>query len=165
MISHRNVICNVLQATAFDSVSRKALQSKFGNETLQDVQLGLLPFNHIYALVLICHAGVYRGDRTVVLPKFEIKSYLNSIHHYRIQTLYLVGHQTHFDFATSAKTLTKPQVPPILIMMTKQKQLCEKYNLTSVQSVFTGAAPMGAETADQLLEMFPKWHIRQGYGQ
>jgi acyl-CoA synthetase (AMP-forming)/AMP-acid ligase II len=91
MISHRNVIANVMQATAYDSVSRKALQQKFGNKSLQDVQLGLLPFNHIYALVLICNAGVYRGDRTIVLPKFEMATYLQSIHHYRIQTLYVVS--------------------------------------------------------------------------
>lgn len=91
MISHRNVISNVMQATTYDSISRKALQQKFGNKTTRDVQLGLLPFNHIYALVLICNAGVYRGDRTIVLPKFEMTTYLESIHHYRIQTLYLVS--------------------------------------------------------------------------
>jgi hypothetical protein len=49
-------------------------------------------------------------------------------------------------------------------MMTKNKQVCDKYDLGSVQSIFTGAAPMGAETADDLSKMFPTWSVRQGYG-
>lgn len=48
--------------------------------------------------------------------------------------------------------------------MTKNKQLLEKYDLSSVWSLFTGAAPLGQETAEDLQKIFPSWKIRQGYG-
>lgn len=48
--------------------------------------------------------------------------------------------------------------------MTKSKSTLEQYDLSSVTAIFTGAAPLGQETADDLQSIFPKWHIRQGYG-
>lgn len=36
--------------------------------------------------------------------------------------------------------------------------------MSSVRSIFTGAAPLGAETAEDLQKVYPKWLIRQGYG-
>ena len=56
------------------------------------------------------------------------------------------------------------QVPPIIILMTKNKPLCDKYDLSSVKAIFTGAAPLGMETANDLQKQYPKWYIRQGYG-
>jgi acyl-coenzyme A synthetase/AMP-(fatty) acid ligase len=48
--------------------------------------------------------------------------------------------------------------------MTKNQQLLAKYDLSSVWSLFTGAAPLGQETAEDLQKIFPSWKIRQGYG-
>jgi acyl-coenzyme A synthetase/AMP-(fatty) acid ligase len=48
--------------------------------------------------------------------------------------------------------------------MTKGKQMLAKYDLSSVLSIFTGAAPLGQETAEDLGKIFPSWKIRQGYG-
>jgi acyl-coenzyme A synthetase/AMP-(fatty) acid ligase len=48
--------------------------------------------------------------------------------------------------------------------MTKNPQLLAKYDLSSVWSLFTGAAPLGQETAEDLQKIFPSWKIRQGYG-
>lgn len=100
--------------------------------------------SHIYGLVVICHASVYRGDGVVVLPKFEFKSFLQAIQNYKINTLYLV--------------------PPIIILMTKNKNVMDQFDLSSVQGIFTGAAPLGQETADDLQKLYPDWSIRQGYG-
>jgi acyl-CoA synthetase (AMP-forming)/AMP-acid ligase II len=49
-------------------------------------------------------------------------------------------------------------------MMVNNKQLVKQYNLSSVLHIFTGAAPLGKETASEIQEMFPSWKIRQGYG-
>lgn len=49
--------------------------------------------------------------------------------------------------------------------MLRNKDLLRQYDLSSVKSIFTGAAPLGAETADELHKLFPSWAIRQGYGQ
>ena len=48
--------------------------------------------------------------------------------------------------------------------MTKSQNVCSKYDLGSVRSIFTGAAPLGAETAEDLQKIYPAWKIRQGYG-
>lgn len=48
--------------------------------------------------------------------------------------------------------------------MTKNKALLDKYDLSSVWSLFTGAAPLGKETAEDIQRIFPSWSIRQGYG-
>ncbi len=84
MISHRNVIANVLQITVHESVSRKML----GIDT--QVEIGLLPSSHIYGLVVIVHAGTYRGDEVTVLPKFELDTFLAAIQKHRIQQLRIV---------------------------------------------------------------------------
>lgn len=57
------------------------------------------------------------------------------------------------------------QVPPIIINILHNKELCSKYDLSHVTGLFTGAAPLGAETAEELLQQYPKWIIRQGYGE
>jgi acyl-CoA synthetase (AMP-forming)/AMP-acid ligase II len=88
MISHRNVIANVLQISAFESSYRTRGD---GKTPATEIGLGLLPQSHIYALVVIAHAGAYRGDQTIVLPKFELKSYLNAIQQFKITSLFLVS--------------------------------------------------------------------------
>lgn len=40
----------------------------------------------------------------------------------------------------------------------------DKYDLSSVRGIYTGAAPLGKETADDLQKITPSWAIRQGYG-
>ncbi|KNG50623.1 phenylacetyl-CoA ligase-like protein [Stemphylium lycopersici] len=145
MISHRNVIANTMQISTFEKPYRDTIIKDVRNQSdYTEKALGLLPMSHIYGLVVICHASVYRGDGVVVLPKFEFASTMQAIQDYEINTLYLV--------------------PPIIIQMTKNKALLEKYNLSSVWSLFTGAAPLGQETAEDLQKLYPTWKIRQGYG-
>lgn len=91
MISHRNVIANTLQISAFEKTYRESAAPSSGQAMFSDVSLGLLPQSHIYALVVICHAGPYRGDQIIVLPKFELKSYLTSIQRFKITSLFLVS--------------------------------------------------------------------------
>lgn len=93
MISHRNVIANILQAVTFEQSYRDRVAKSKGLSEYTEVSLGLLPQSHIYGLVVICHAGPYRGDQTIVLPKFEIKSYLASIQNFKITALFLVSRQ------------------------------------------------------------------------
>jgi acyl-coenzyme A synthetase/AMP-(fatty) acid ligase len=44
------------------------------------------------------------------------------------------------------------------------REKCLKHDLSSVASIHTGGAPLYAETAEQLLKMYPDWHLGQGYG-
>jgi acyl-CoA synthetase (AMP-forming)/AMP-acid ligase II len=143
MISHRNVIANTLQITASEKTWRDS-QTPTGGLRYTDIALGLLPYSHIYALVVICHAGPFRGDQVIVLPKFELKSYLSAIQQFKIRSLFLV--------------------PPIIITMLRNQDVCSKFDLSSVTSLFTGAAPLGMETAADFKKIYPDVIVRQGYG-
>ncbi|KAJ5626753.1 Acyl-CoA ligase inpC [Penicillium herquei] len=144
MISHRNVIANTLQIKRFEQSNRDRLAKAEGKSHHSIVSLGLLPQSHIYSLVVINHAGPYRGDQVITLPKFDMASYLSSIQNFKISGLFLV--------------------PPIIINMLRNHKECAKYDLSSVSGVFTGAAPLGPETAADFQKLYPKVLIRQGYG-
>lgn len=161
MISHRNVIANTLQIQAFERSHRDAKQVKDGSSVYSEVSLGLLPQSHIYALVVICHAGAYRGDQIIVLPKFDLKSYLGSIQKFKITSLFLVCFVPCPVFIAIAH---HAQVPPIIINMLRSQDVCSKFDLSSVKTLFTGAAPLGMETAADFQKIYPNILIRQGYG-
>jgi ribosome assembly protein SQT1 len=86
MISHVNVIANVLQIATYE----KPVRDKRPAARHSEVSLGLLPLSHIYGLVVIAQTGTYRGDEVIILPKFELQSYLSAIQKYKIETLYVV---------------------------------------------------------------------------
>ena len=92
MISHRNVISNVLQISTFEKPYRDLMKKESpSNADFLEVALGLLPQSHIYSLVVICHATGYRGDQVINLPKFEFNTYLSAIERFKINTLVLVS--------------------------------------------------------------------------
>lgn len=91
MISHRNVIANTMQTSAYDRSYRDSNNSPGAQSNYaKDVDLGLLPMNHIYSLLVICHAGPYKGDQVIVLPKFDLKLYLSAIQKFKISVLFVV---------------------------------------------------------------------------
>lgn len=73
-----------MQYAVHETYGRK----RFGVDT-QSV-LGLLPFSHIYGLVVVSHGNVWRGDEVVVLPKFEMSTFLQAIERFHLNHLYLV---------------------------------------------------------------------------
>ena len=102
MISHRNVISNVLQIAAFEKPYRDSVRQP-GTKYVTEVVLGLLPQSHIYSLVVICHATTYRGDQVINLPKFDLQHLLSSIQTFKINGLFLV----------SRSTLSSPLLPDL----------------------------------------------------
>lgn len=85
MISHRNVIANVLQLTMYESVSRR----EDGIET--QACLGALPFSHIYGLLIISFASTFRGDEVIVLPEFELEKALIAVQRHKIAHMNVVS--------------------------------------------------------------------------
>ena len=144
MISHKNVIANVLQIATYDQPARDRKKKSLNLADYTENCLGLLPMSHIYGLVVVTHTGAWRGDGVVVLPKYDFELLLKSIQDFKISMLYLV--------------------PPMIIHLTKSAALVKKYDLSAVDGIFTGAAPLGQETAEDLQKMFPTWKIKQGYG-
>ncbi|KAG8631292.1 hypothetical protein KVT40_000432 [Elsinoe batatas] len=138
MISHYNVIANILQHCTYDAFGRKQL----GVET-QNL-LAPLPMSHIYALVVAAHTTTWRGDGFIVLPKYTLEHFLHAIQRFRIQQVLVV--------------------PPILIQMLADPDACAKHDLSSLRFMFSGAAPLGQETIKALEDRYPSWTIAQAYG-
>src|SRR3569833_3375054 len=162
MISHRNVIVNAMQQATYESVARK----KRGIET--QVVLGLLPLSHIYALVVIAHTGVWCGDEVIIFPRFELETFLEAIQRFKIEHLLVVRLEALSAAATAVAFIPARadscQVPPIIIRLLRQNDICSKYDLSSVRFLFVGAAPTGEETIRDLLKILTSWTIGQGYG-
>jgi len=138
MISHRNCIANMMQIRWHEEPGRRS----HGIET--QAQMGLLPMSHIYGLVFISLAAMYRGDETFVLPKFELPTLLKCVQENKVNFMHLV--------------------PPIIIQLLKNPEICAKYDLSSLRFMCTGAAPLGAETHEDVERSFPGLKIGQAYG-
>lgn len=82
------------------------------------------PFFHILGMVLILLIWLRRGGTIVTLPRFEFEQFLDCVQKYRIRYAALV--------------------PPIMLALAKHP-LVEKYDLSSLKMVTSGAAPLGGE--------------------
>ncbi len=78
MLTHRNLVANVLQATAVQPVEPG------------DTLAGVLPLFHIYGMSVVMN-GVLRGGATAVLmPRFDLEQFLGLIEEHRITKAHLV---------------------------------------------------------------------------
>ncbi|KXX76423.1 4-coumarate--CoA ligase-like 7 [Madurella mycetomatis] len=139
MISHRNIIANVIQMTLYEST--------FLSRSHPDVILGVLPQSHIYSIILTTHVPVFRGDTVVTMAKFELMSFVHAINRFRMTLLYVV--------------------PPILISLIKQGGLAQDpttFDLPSVKRMYCGAAPLSEELSSQIRKRYPSVLLGQGYG-
>jgi acyl-CoA synthetase (AMP-forming)/AMP-acid ligase II len=105
--------------------------------------LGLLPFFHIYGMTCIMGFGLYVGSTVICLLRFELEKFLQTVQEYKIAYLHLV--------------------PPICIALAKHP-LCAKFDLTSMRSIISGAAPMGSALQTEVMTRYPHCAVRQGYG-
>ncbi|XP_013136651.1 PREDICTED: 4-coumarate--CoA ligase 1-like [Papilio polytes] len=105
------------------------------------VNLTITPWYHTMGLI-----GTLRGLSTalkvVFLPKFETESYLNTIERYKVNLLIVV--------------------PPVLVALCKYKS---NHDLSSVNVIYSGAAPLHGDTIKDVHKRFPKLlSVLQGYG-
>lgn len=47
----------------------------------------------------------------------------------------------------------------------RNQKLCSQYDLSSVNSIFSGAAPLALELANDFLKIYPDVSIRLAYGE
>ncbi len=131
MLTHRNIVANLQQMQAItevlDSDSRV---------------LGVLPFFHIYGMVVVMGATLRQGACIVSLPRFDLEHVLRVLQDHKIRMVNVV--------------------PPILLAMAKQAVVAN-YDLSHLKYLFSGAAPLGAELASACQERL-RLTVRQGYG-
>ena len=79
MLSHRNIIANVLMNRASEKIDWK-----------EDSILAFLPFFHIYGLTVILHQSVYAGIRVVVMPKFDLEGWCKIVQDEKVTFSFVV---------------------------------------------------------------------------
>ncbi|KAH9519671.1 4-coumarate--CoA ligase 1 [Bulinus truncatus] len=109
-----------------------------------DRALGLLPLYHIYGMIVIQFAVLLGGASVTFLPKFQPETFLQCIQDKQITLAHLV--------------------PPIVLFLSKHPMVSE-YNLTSLERILCGAAPMGVEISREFLKRLDHGlTLNQGYG-
>ncbi|XP_050883903.1 probable CoA ligase CCL7 [Lathyrus oleraceus] len=113
------------------------------NGEINDVYLVVLPMFHVFGLAVITCSQLQRGNAVVSLKKFEFEVVLKTIEKFRVTKLWVV--------------------PPIILALAKHS-LVDKYDLSSLKYVGSGAAPLGKELMQDCAKRFPRAIISQGYG-
>ena len=134
MLTHYNVTANLLQMQYPELLHLR----REG-----DCLLGMIPFFHIYGMVIIFSSSLFAGSRCITLPKFEPELFLSTIEKYRINFLHVV--------------------PPLVLFLAKHPSV-DKYDISSISSMFSAAAPLGGDIVKSALKRVGCRLIRQGYG-
>ncbi|XP_010265453.1 PREDICTED: 4-coumarate--CoA ligase 2-like [Nelumbo nucifera] len=109
----------------------------------EDVMLCVLPLFHIYSLNSVLLCGLRVGSAILIMQKFEVVAMMELIQKYKVT----IG----------------PFVPPIVLALAKCP-VVDDYDLSSVRTVMSGAAPMGKDLEDTLRLKLPNAKLGQGYG-
>jgi acyl-CoA synthetase (AMP-forming)/AMP-acid ligase II len=130
MLTHRNLVANICQTVATRPVGEA------------DTTIAVLPFFHIYGMVVIMNMWLTRGATVVTMPRFDLQQFLELGQQHRMTRGYLV--------------------PPIVLALAKHP-IVDRYDLSPLRSILSGAAPLGADLeracADRL-----GCTVVQGYG-
>jgi acyl-CoA synthetase (AMP-forming)/AMP-acid ligase II len=130
MLTHYNLVAQLMQAGVMLARSN------------DEVVIAVLPFFHIYGLVLILMDGLRRGVTLVTMARFDFLQFLECLQKYRVTTA--------------------PLVPPIVLGLAKHPAV-DQFDLSSVRRVMSGAAPLGAEVERAAAQRL-QCGIFQGYG-
>lgn len=80
-----------MQVATFEKPYRDTIIKDVRNQSdYIENALGLLPMAHIAGLVAVSHLNAYRGDGTIIIPKYDFETMLQMIQDYKINTLQLV---------------------------------------------------------------------------
>ncbi|MBP2339549.1 acyl-CoA synthetase (AMP-forming)/AMP-acid ligase II [Saccharothrix coeruleofusca] len=104
--------------------------------------LAVLPFFHIYGMQVLMNMGLNVGARVVTLPKFDLAEFLRVIAEHRTNRVYIA--------------------PPVAVALAKHP-LVDQYDLSPLEVLFSGAAPLDADLAEVVRERLG-CRVAQGYG-
>lgn len=131
MLTHRSIATNLEQLRPFVPLGER------------DRILAVLPFFHIYGLTALMNGPLRYGATVVVLPRFELAQFLETVQTHRITGLYVA--------------------PPIVLALAKHP-LVGDYDLSSLEYIVSAAAPLDAELAAACSTRLGVPAVRQAYG-
>jgi acyl-CoA synthetase (AMP-forming)/AMP-acid ligase II len=131
MLTHYNLVANLLQ----NAGSPLAVGA-------DDTIIAVLPFFHIYGLVVVMNLGLYHGATIVTLPRFDLEVFLETMARYGVTFANLV--------------------PPIVLALAKHP-VVDRHDLSKLRMIFSGAAPLGGAIASACASRLGCL-VFQGYG-
>ncbi|KAK6123704.1 hypothetical protein DH2020_042553 [Rehmannia glutinosa] len=137
-LTHRNFI----------AVIAGFYHSKYSNDIdkaaadVHAVSLFTLPLFHVFGFFMLIRAAAM-GESLVLMGKFDLLKMLEAVEKYKVAYI--------------------PVAPPLVVAMEKS-DLVSKYDLSSLQSLGSGGAPLGKEVSERFRVKFPHVEIYQGYG-
>jgi len=130
MLTHYNLVANIRQM--------EGLRYFYESDTL----ICVLPLFHIYGLVVVLNMGLYSGSTVVLMPRFDLESFLKAVQDYEVTLAHLV--------------------PPIVLALSKHP-IVDNYRLPNLKTIFSGAAPLGEDLTRACMDRLGIT-VRQGYG-
>ena len=88
---------------------------------------GFLPFFHIYGMTVLMNLHLAGGGAVVTMPRFDLEMFLRLSQDHRARRMWVV--------------------PPVALALAKHP-LVAGFDLSALEQVFSGAAPLGAELSD-----------------
>ena len=88
------------------------------------------------------HQNMYSGLTLTIMPKFEIEKFCSIVQNQKITFAYVV--------------------PPVVLLLAKHP-IVDKYDLSSLRMINSGAAPLTRELVESVYERL-KIPVKQGYG-
>lgn len=107
-----------------------------------DRVLAVLPFFHIYGMTVLLNLALKQRATLVTMPRFDLVQFLTNIQTYGCTYLYIA--------------------PPIAVALAKHP-IVDEFDISSVHTVFSGAAPLDGETAE-IAGRRLNARMMQGYG-
>ncbi|QFZ23611.1 4-coumarate--CoA ligase family protein [Saccharothrix syringae] len=104
--------------------------------------LAVLPFFHIYGMQVLMNNGLQVGATVVTMPRFDLPEFLRVIQDHRTNRVYIA--------------------PPIAVALAKHP-IVDQYDLSALDGIFSGAAPLDEELADIVAKRL-NCRVSQGYG-
>ncbi|XP_031271758.1 4-coumarate--CoA ligase-like 9 [Pistacia vera] len=137
LLTHRNLIA--LAAAFYHS---KSQTDSIEAQSLHEVSLSPLPLFHVYGFLalILTFTNTYT---LAVMERFDFETMLKAIEKYKI---------------------CRMAVSPPLIVAFAKSELTKSYDLSLLQLLHSGGAPLGKEVTLKFKEKFPHVEIIQGYG-
>ncbi|TSD48659.1 4-coumarate--CoA ligase family protein [Rhodococcus sp. KBS0724] len=107
-----------------------------------DKILAVLPFFHIYGMTVLLNAALYARASLITMPKFDLVEFLRIVAEQKSTYIFVA--------------------PPVAVALAKHP-LVDQYDLSSVHTIFSGAAPLDAALGKAVAERL-NCRVRQGYG-
>ncbi|AEF39080.1 AMP-binding protein [Hoyosella subflava] len=104
--------------------------------------LSVLPFFHIYGMTVLLNIALRNRSTLVTMPRFDLMEFLRITSEHKCTQVFIA--------------------PPIAVALAKHPAV-DQFDLSSVELVFSGAAPLDANLGQAVAQRL-NCQVRQGYG-